>query len=71
VGGLPIDQILESRSTASRRLITFIPACQPLPEAEYRYRTPPSEELAAVLRELPKRPLLAGEEGIRLSLTGA
>ena len=29
------------------------------------------EELAEILRELPKRPLLAGEEGIRLSLAGA
>jgi serine/threonine-protein kinase HipA len=42
-----------------------------LPESDYRYRTLSSEELAAVLRELPKRPLLAGEEGIRLSLAGA
>jgi len=51
--------------------VTFIPAGQPLPESNYRYRTLSSEELAAVLRELPKRPLLAGEEGIRLSLAGA
>ena len=29
------------------------------------------EELASILKELPKRPLLAGEEGIRLSLAGA
>jgi hypothetical protein len=34
VGGLHIDRILESRSTACRRLITFLPACQPLPEAK-------------------------------------
>jgi serine/threonine-protein kinase HipA len=51
--------------------VTFVPAGEPLPESDYRYRTLSSEELAAVLRELPKRPLLAGEEGIRLSLAGA
>jgi serine/threonine-protein kinase HipA len=51
--------------------VTFVPAGEPLPESDYRYRTLSSDELAAVLRELPKRPLLAGEEGIRLSLAGA
>jgi serine/threonine-protein kinase HipA len=51
--------------------VTFVPAGELLPESDYRYRTLSSEELAAVLRELPKRPLLAGEEGIRLSLAGA
>ncbi len=45
--------------------VTFFPAGEPLPESDYPYRTLSSEELAAVLRELPKRPLLAGEEGIR------
>jgi serine/threonine-protein kinase HipA len=51
--------------------VTLVPTGEPLPESDYRYRTLSSEELAAVLRELPKRPLLAGEEGIRLSLAGA
>jgi serine/threonine-protein kinase HipA len=51
--------------------VTFVPTGEPLPASDYRYRTLSSEELAAVLRELPKRPLLAGEEGIRLSLAGA
>jgi serine/threonine-protein kinase HipA len=51
--------------------VTFVPTGEPLLESDYRYRTLSSEELAAVLRELPKRPLLAGEEGIRLSLAGA
>ncbi|WP_263377841.1 type II toxin-antitoxin system HipA family toxin [Granulicella paludicola] len=51
--------------------VTFVSVGEPLPESDYRYRTLSSEELAAVLRELPKRPLLAGEEGIRLSLAGA
>ena len=51
--------------------VTFVPTGEPLPESDYRYRMLSSEELAAVLRELPKRPLLAGDEGIRLSLAGA
>jgi serine/threonine-protein kinase HipA len=51
--------------------VSFIPAGEALPESHYSYRTLSSEELAAILKELPKRPLLAGEEGIRLSLAGA
>jgi serine/threonine-protein kinase HipA len=51
--------------------VTFIQAGAPLPERNYGYRTLSSQELAAILKELPKRPLLAGEEGIRLSLAGA
>jgi serine/threonine-protein kinase HipA len=51
--------------------VTFIPAGQPLPEHSYSYRKLSAEELAAIFKELPKRPLLAGEEGIRLSLAGA
>lgn len=35
------------------------------------YRALSDAELAAVLRELPRRPLLAGERGVRLSLAGA
>ena len=51
--------------------VTFIPAGGPLPERNYGYRKLSEKELAAILRELPKRPLLAGDEGIRLSLAGA
>jgi serine/threonine-protein kinase HipA len=51
--------------------VTFMPAGQPLPERNYSYRQLSDPELAAILKELPKRPLLAGEEGIRLSLAGA
>src|ERR1700739_4445042 len=51
--------------------VTFIPAGQTLPERNYGYRTLSSKELTAILKELPKRPLLAGEKGIRLSLAGA
>ena len=51
--------------------VTFIPAGEKLPEQHYGYRTLSPAELAAKLRELPKRPLLAGDAGIRLSLAGA
>jgi serine/threonine-protein kinase HipA len=51
--------------------ITFIPEGQALPTRSDTYRKLSNEELAKILRELPKRPLLAGEEGIRLSLAGA
>ena len=51
--------------------VTFMPAGQPLPEDHWDYRTLTAQELAAIIRELPMRPLLAGEEGIRLSLAGA
>ena len=51
--------------------VTFLPAGAAPPERNYAYRTLSPEGLAAVLKELPKRPLLAGEEGIRLSLAGA
>jgi serine/threonine-protein kinase HipA len=51
--------------------VTFIPAGGALPERNYGYRKLSEKELAGILRELPKRPLLAGDEGIRLSLAGA
>src|SRR5580704_11538389 len=38
--------------------ITLIPAGQARPERDYGYRKLSAEELAAILRELPKRPLL-------------
>jgi len=36
-----------------------------------KYRRLSAKELATIIKELPKRPFLAGEEGIRLSLAGA
>ncbi len=51
--------------------VTFIPAGQELPKRDYDYRKLDAKELAGILRELPKRPLLAGEKGVRLSLAGA
>jgi serine/threonine-protein kinase HipA len=51
--------------------VTFLPATQELPKRDYHYRKLDAKELAGILRELPNRPLLAGEKGIRLSLAGA
>ncbi len=51
--------------------VTFMPAGQSLPDRHYHYRPLSSEALAEMLKKLPQRPLLAGEDGIRLSLAGA
>ena len=51
--------------------VTFVPAGETLPERNYSYRKLSTEELIAILKELPNRPLLAGEKGVRLSLAGA
>lgn len=51
--------------------VTFLLAGEPLPEHNYNYHPLTNEELVAILQELPKRPLLAGEKGVRLSLAGA
>ena len=51
--------------------ITFVPTGDRLTENPNSHRTLSSSEHAAVLRELRKRPLLSGQEGIRQSLAGA
>ena len=51
--------------------VIFMPAGKELPEREDRYRDLSTNELAEMLRSLPKRPLLAGEQEVRLSLAGA
>src|SRR5215472_690875 len=51
--------------------VTFLPQGEPMPDRRYGYRELSDEEIAAILKELPRRPLLAGEEGVRLSLAGA
>ncbi len=51
--------------------ITFLPTGQPLPEEDGLYRTLSDHEFADVLNLLPKNPLMAGKQGIRLSLAGA
>jgi serine/threonine-protein kinase HipA len=51
--------------------VTFVSAGESLPALDDHYRALSVPELAGILRELPRRPLLAGETGIRLSLAGA
>ena len=51
--------------------ITFVSAGELLLEGQDTYRRLGDKELAKILRELPRRPLMAGEEGVRLSLAGA
>jgi serine/threonine-protein kinase HipA len=51
--------------------VTFLPAGEPPPVRDYNYRKLSAKELANIFTELPKRPLLAGEAGVRLSLAGA
>ena len=48
-----------------------MPSGEALPEKNYRYRDLSDQELVNVLRMLPRRPLLAGDEDVRLSLAGA
>ena len=51
--------------------LAFVPAGEPLPAADGEYRELSDDELADILETLPRRPLLAGEKGVRLSLAGA
>ncbi len=51
--------------------ITFTPSGQPLPRENISYRPLSDNDLVAILEQLPRRPLLAGEDGVRLSLAGA
>lgn len=51
--------------------ISFLSEDEEIPDDEDSYRDLSNAELAKTLRELPRRPLMAGEDGIRLSLAGA
>lgn len=51
--------------------LTFLPEGSAPHEPDQHYRVLAGAELADILRTLPKRPLLAGEQGVRLSLAGA
>lgn len=51
--------------------VTLLPEEKSISEADNNYRDLPDEELARILRELPNRPLMVGDHGIRLSLAGA
>jgi serine/threonine-protein kinase HipA len=50
--------------------LTFLPVNETPSDENYQYRSLSKQELADILRILPKRPLMAGDEGIRLSLAG-
>jgi serine/threonine-protein kinase HipA len=51
--------------------VTFVPEGMVLPEPDAAYHPLSPTDLADIIKKLPRRPLLAGEEGIRLSLAGA
>jgi serine/threonine-protein kinase HipA len=51
--------------------VTFIPSGENLPSKPSQYRPLTDRELADILTSLPRRPLLAGQEHVRLSLAGA
>jgi len=51
--------------------LTFLPDHESMPAEDHHYHELADDELAKVLRELPRRPLMAGEAGVRLSLAGA
>lgn len=51
--------------------VTLLPAGTPLGADDERTRLLDDEEFAKTLRELRRRPLLAGSQGLRLSLAGA
>lgn len=50
--------------------VTFVPEGQTLQTGQSVYRELKQNQIANMLRELPYRPLLAGEAGVRLSLAG-
>jgi len=51
--------------------ITFLQEGTPHTGAEDTYRDLGEDELYAILEELPRRPLMAGSDGVRFSLAGA
>jgi serine/threonine-protein kinase HipA len=64
--------ILERIGGECAGAVSLLPEGAPLPEAsEPRLRQLSEAELQEIVAELPRRPLLAGREGVRLSLAGA
>jgi serine/threonine-protein kinase HipA len=52
--------------------VTFVPPGKSPPEEQaYDYRDLSDEQLIGILKTLPRHPLLAGDEDVRLSLAGA
>jgi serine/threonine-protein kinase HipA len=52
--------------------ITILPESE-IPESpdQYKYRSLSDKQLVDLIKHIPRRPLLAGQEGIRISLAGA
>lgn len=50
--------------------VTFNNQGEPFPQQNNQYRILSDDALETIFQKLPQRPLLAGEEGIRLSLAG-
>ncbi len=64
--------ILERIGGECAGAVSLLPEGTPPPEAgEQRRRQLSESELQEIVAELPRRPLLAGREGVRLSLAGA
>jgi len=61
--------MLESIGGECAGAVTFLPEGEKLPTSFY-YQEIKSHELATILRDLPRRPLMAGNKDIRLSLAG-
>jgi serine/threonine-protein kinase HipA len=51
--------------------VSLFPEGQQPAQVESRTRVLDKEELVSIIHDLPRRPLMAGEDGIRLSLAGA
>jgi serine/threonine-protein kinase HipA len=51
--------------------VTFIPTGEVPPLYDFDYRKLSDQELLEILELLPRQPLMAGEDGVRLSLAGA
>ncbi len=51
--------------------VTLLPMGENLPEESHTYQSLAPADFVKLLRTLPLRPLMAGEEGVRLSLAGA
>lgn len=62
--------LLEAVGGECAGAVSLLPDDKP-PVGEGRYRALDDDELNALIADLPKRPMLAGEAGIRLSLAGA
>ncbi len=62
--------LLEALGGECAGALTLLPPGAP-PQAGGEYQELSEEELQRIIEELPRRPLLAGEQGVRLSLAGA